>query len=117
AATADSPNVDTAPANNGEEKRQPVHKIRLRSITAAIWRNRNERGVWHSVTFSRSYKDENGSWQNTQSFGGSDLLVLAEVLRAAFLWIAEAAQAANSAAQTQAAVQNAQPIQDDSIPF
>lgn len=83
----------TAPVpRSGEERRQPIHRIRIRSTTAAIWQNHSERGPWYSVTISRSYRDAAGNWQTSESFSGTDLLVLAEVARAAFLWIVQTTQ-------------------------
>jgi hypothetical protein len=54
-----------------------------------IWENRSpEQGTWFSTTFSRVYTDGSGKEKSAQSFGRDDLLVLAEVARQAFLWIA-----------------------------
>jgi hypothetical protein len=114
-AVVDNPNGDAATSQSGEEKRQPFHKIRYRSITAAIWQNAGERGTWFSVTFSRSYKDDQGEWHTTQSLSGPDLLILAEVARAAFAWIVQTTQSQNNAVQ--AGAQGSQPIQDTEIPF
>ena len=115
AAAVDTPNGDTATSQSGEEKRQPFHKIRYRNITAAIWQNAGERGTWFSVTFSRSYRDQQNNWHTSESFGGPDLLVLAEVARAAFAWIVQTTQSPNNAVQ--AGAQGSQPIQDTEIPF
>ena len=115
AAVVDNPNGDTASSQTGEEKRQPFHRIRYRNITAAIWQNAGERGAWFSVTFSRSYRDQQNNWHTAESFSGPDLLILAEVARAAFAWIVQTTQSPNNA--TQAGAQGAQPIQDSEIPF
>ena len=75
------------------EKAQPVHTIRMRNIRAAVWQNARPDGTpWYSTTFSRSYRDEGGNWHSTDSFSGPDLLILAEVARAAFLWIVQTTQ-------------------------
>jgi hypothetical protein len=60
-------------------KVQPAEEIRIGSIKAAIWRNEGENGARFNVTFQRLYKPEDGQWQSTNSFGGSDLLLLAKV--------------------------------------
>ena len=39
------------------EKKRPVHEVRLGRIRAAIWENSTEKGVRHNVTISRLYKD------------------------------------------------------------
>jgi hypothetical protein len=88
-ARGDEPND----ASNLDEKTQPVHKLRMRNVRAAIWENARPNGtVWYSAAFSRSYRSAGGKWQSTDSFGGNDLLALAEVARAPFLWIEAAAQ-------------------------
>jgi hypothetical protein len=75
------------------EKAQPIHQIRLRSVRAAIWQNARPDGTpWYAVTFSRSYRDEGGNWHSTDSFSGPELLILAEVARAAFTWIVQTTQ-------------------------
>ena len=58
---------------------KPVSKITLYPITAAIWRNDNAKSESYSVTFHRTYKDDNGKWQSTDSFGTGELLLLAKV--------------------------------------
>ncbi|MEO1597606.1 MAG: hypothetical protein AAFR78_03550 [Planctomycetota bacterium] len=53
---------------------QPVKKINDGRITAAIWKNFGEKGTFYSVTITRSFKDEQGNWKDTDSFSGTDLL-------------------------------------------
>ena len=92
-AVTDAPGGDPNDANNPEEKTQPVHTVRMRNVRAAIWENARPDGtVWYSSTFSRSYRSAGGKWHSTDSFGGNDLLTLAEVARQAFLWIEAATQ-------------------------
>ena len=88
----DSPKGDTPHDNDGRERTQPVHRVRLRNVSAAIWRNEGERGPWFAATFSRSYRDQNGNWHSSDNFAGPDLLLLAEVARQAFLWICNQTQ-------------------------
>ena len=38
-------------------KNKPVHDIRLGAIKAAIWANSTPKGIRHSVTLTRLYKD------------------------------------------------------------
>ncbi|MDH5641611.1 MAG: hypothetical protein OEY28_09980 [Nitrospira sp.] len=47
---------------------KPFHQIRVGSVRASIWENPSEKGPFFSVTFSRSYKDRSGQWQNGQSY-------------------------------------------------
>lgn len=88
----DSPKGDTAHDNDGRERTQPVHRVRLRNVSAAIWRNEGERGPWFAATFSRSYRDQGGNWHSSDNFAGPDLLLLAEVARQTFLWICQQTQ-------------------------
>lgn len=70
-----------------EVKQRPAHEIRYGGVKAVIWRNATATGQMFNVTTARLYKDEANNWQDSSSFGLDDLLVLAEALRAAFLWI------------------------------
>ena len=59
---------------------KPAEEVRVGAVKAAIWPNKTESGsVRHNVTFSRIYKDAEGNWKSTSSFGRDDLLVLAKV--------------------------------------
>ena len=59
---------------------KPVAEVRVGAVKAAIWPNPTESGaVRYNVTFSRIYKDAEGNWKSTSSFGRDDLLVLAKV--------------------------------------
>jgi hypothetical protein len=79
---------------SGEEKVQPVHTLRLKNVRAAVWLNRTEAGATYlNVTFSRSYRDQEGNWHTTESYGRDDLLLLAKVADLAHTWIWEQIQA------------------------
>jgi hypothetical protein len=93
----DSPPVPAADGVDApqpeEEKVQPIHAIRLKNVRAAIWVNRTEAGATYmNVTFSRSYRDQEGNWHTTESFGRDDLLLLAKVADVAHSWIWEQIQ-------------------------
>lgn len=47
--------------------RKPVHEIREGSVTATIWLNREGTEAFHSVTFSRLYRDGD-AWRQSHSF-------------------------------------------------
>ena len=47
------------------DTRKPAAKLGLSPVSAAIWRNQNPKGVFYSVTFERSYKDETGKYQTS----------------------------------------------------
>jgi hypothetical protein len=90
---------------------QPAHKIRISNLTVTIWRNHSiEKGTtWYSVVPSRSYKNGDDTWKETESLGFDDLLGMAELLRQAYCWIAKQMQAdskvrkARQEAETEAA--------------
>ncbi|GIW88236.1 MAG: hypothetical protein KatS3mg108_2560 [Isosphaeraceae bacterium] len=80
-------------ATETPDRNRPVHSVRLRNIRAAIWSNEGEQGTRYNATFCRLYKDNEGFWRSTDSFGRDDLLLLAKVADMAHSWIAEAMQA------------------------
>ncbi len=60
---------------------QPVDVIRDQNLKAAIWRNESEKGPFYATTFSRTYKDQDGQYRDTNSFVAGDLLRLSELAR------------------------------------
>ena len=66
---------------------QPVHEVRIRGVKAAIWRNETDNGPRYNVTFKRIYKDSEGNWKSTSSFGRDDLLLVAKVADKAHTFI------------------------------
>lgn len=71
---------------------KPVAEVRVGAVKAAIWPNQTESGaVRYNVTFSRIYKDAEGNWKSTSSFGRDDLLVVAKVADQAHTKIFEVA--------------------------
>lgn len=70
-----------------QKKEEPVKRIRLGNIVAAIWSNKTEKGdVWFNVTVARSYKDGD-KWKDTSGFRRDDLPILAKVVDMAYAWI------------------------------
>ena len=76
---------------------QPAHKIRFGNLSVTIWRNSSEKGTWYSVNASRSYKQGDEAWKESDSLGQDDLLPMAELHRQAFVWIAKQQQADSKA--------------------
>ena len=77
---------------------RPVHDVRLGRIRAAIWENETDNGKRHNVTLSRLYKDDQGEWRDSSSFGRDDLPLLAKVSDLAHTWIFEHGSTPESAA-------------------
>jgi hypothetical protein len=72
------------PTNGGNK---PVHSIRYRNLKAAIWRNTGQSGEFHSVTFTRSYRDDQEQWHDATSFNAGDLPMLAKLASDCHTWI------------------------------
>mgnify|MGYP003581344148 CR=1 FL=1 len=66
---------------------QPATTLRYGRIKATIWQNVSEKGPFFSTTFSRSFKDQSGTWRNGTSFGLGDLEADLIVPREAKEWI------------------------------
>jgi hypothetical protein len=78
--------------NGKSETNRPVHNVRYGTIKAAIWRNVVDNGnasrPMYNVTISRSYKDVEDNWKDSQSFGYDDLLVVSKAMNDCHSWIA-----------------------------
>jgi hypothetical protein len=66
----------------------PVHEYRLGRIVGVVWFNEDGNGKgWHSVQLSRLYRDDDGTWQRSQSFGRDDLPLVCKVANTLHTWI------------------------------
>jgi hypothetical protein len=72
---------------------KPAHKIRIGVLQATIWRNTGDNGTWYSVVPSRSYKQGDETWKETDSLNADDLLAMAKLLDLAHTWIVQQQQA------------------------
>ena len=73
---------------------RPTATVRIGTVNAAIWENKkNGERARYNVTFSKRYRDAEGQWKTTHSFGRNDLLVLAKVADQAHSQIVELEQA------------------------
>jgi hypothetical protein len=106
------------------EKQKPVVKIRCYPVQAAIWRNETSKGAFHTVTFSRTYKNDKGEYHDTDSFSGPQLLQLAHLAAKAY----DKAEALTRAARAEAGAESdddvteydqptGQTTEDDDIAF
>jgi hypothetical protein len=80
----------TQPQGGGRSK--PAHEVRAGRIKGTIWLNHDKDGrPWFSLTITRSYKDNSNppQWKQASSYGRDDLLVVAEVARMCWLFIAQ----------------------------
>ena len=67
---------------------KPAHKIRDGVLQVTIWRNTSNDGkTYYTVNPTRSYKQGDEPWRETDSLNADDLLAMAELLREAYVWI------------------------------
>ena len=78
---------------------RPTATVRIGTVKAAIWQNQAGDRTRYNVTFSKSYRDAEGQWKTTHSFGRNDLLVLAKVADQAHSRIVELEQGEETAEQ------------------
>jgi len=67
--------------HHNKEPQRPVETVRDGDIKSSIWRNTGERGDYHSATFARTYRDNDGNVRDANSFIGTDILKLSEITR------------------------------------
>lgn len=66
----------------------PAMKLRDGTIQATVWRNTSTSGqTFYSVSITRSYRNGDDTWRQTESLTQDDLLAAAELLREAYSWI------------------------------
>jgi hypothetical protein len=82
---------------------QPAHKLRRGVLQVTIWRNKGDDGrTWYSVVPTRSYKQGDETWRETDSLNQDDLLPMAKLLDLADTWIMHQQQADAQARKEQA---------------
>ncbi|MFZ5593349.1 MAG: hypothetical protein ACOY4D_03650 [Pseudomonadota bacterium] len=69
--------------HSGADNR-PAEVIRDGNLKASIWRNEGENGASYATTIARSYKTEDGSYRESNSFAGTELLRVSELARKAY---------------------------------
>lgn len=68
-------------------KNTPAHEIRMGTVKAVVWANElPSGGTAYSTTTSKLYKVED-TWKEANSYSRDELLLLAEVCRAAFAFV------------------------------
>jgi hypothetical protein len=66
---------------NQQSKTKPAAEVRFGNIRAAIWKNEGKKngGVFFTASIERVYRDDEGEFRTSNSFGRDDLLLLAKV--------------------------------------
>lgn len=72
---------------------KPASTIRDGAIKATIWRNQGENGDFFSVRLTRTWKDAQGNYHDSDSFSGSELLRVAHLASKAYDEVASLRQA------------------------
>ncbi|WP_425399163.1 hypothetical protein [Aeoliella sp.] len=67
-----------------QKKQKPIRIKAGRGVVAKLWRNSNKNGEWFNVTITRIYKDDDGDFQDSESFSRDDLLQVAYAANKAF---------------------------------
>ena len=93
---------------NDTTRTKPAATVRIGALEAAIWRRQGKNGPWYNFTVSRSYKDKDGQWNNADSFGKDDALLLAKLADRAHDRILELEATDRKAARHMADTQPAQ---------
>lgn len=79
------------------KENKPQKTFRAGAISVTVWNNTTEKKgetvEYSTVTFDRSYKDDQGSWKTTNSLRVNDLPKAALVLQKAYEHLALADQA------------------------
>ena len=71
-----------------EDRKKPMHEIRLGAIRVSVWSNVNRDGSrWHTITLGRLYKDDQGRWQVAQHYKPQNLSDLVGAINTAHDWI------------------------------
>lgn len=79
--------------NQNQRSNKPEYVVRAGALSVSIWRREHEGKAFYSATASRAYTEDNGeSWNYSDSFNRDDLLIVAELMRAAWAWIRRAEQ-------------------------
>lgn len=66
------------------ENQKPALTLTDGSIKATLWKQQGPKDSFYSATFSKSYRDENGEYQNGHSFAGTDLLKISQLAQRAY---------------------------------
>ena len=73
--------------NMATPNQKPATAFRSGNVNVAVWENTGETGSFFSVTFSRPYKDAQGNWKTSSSYGLNDLDSLSSLAELAKDWV------------------------------
>lgn len=59
---------------DNENVQRPVFKVKVGNIDVAVWEHKTDKDkIYHSVSYNKSYLDENEEWQKTNNLLTNDL--------------------------------------------
>jgi hypothetical protein len=61
---------------NDERKKKPTFSLRIGKIKATAWKNTSGESSFMSYKLTRSYRDKEGNWTDSDSYGIDDLPVI-----------------------------------------
>ncbi|MBA4067181.1 MAG: hypothetical protein C0501_26445 [Isosphaera sp.] len=66
---------------------QPATKFRDGTLQVTVWRNTSTGGqTYYTANPTRSYRQGDDTWRETDSLTADDLLAMAELLRESYAW-------------------------------
>jgi hypothetical protein len=65
---------------NMNDKKKPTFSIRIGKIKATAWKNAAGDSTFMSYKPTRSYRDKDGNWTDTDAYGIEDLPVVASLV-------------------------------------
>jgi len=72
-----------------EKKNEPIDRMRLGAVEAAIWENEGKNGPWVTIALSRTYEDKDGNLQSSNTFTEAQAILAREVLTRAIARVTE----------------------------
>lgn len=63
---------------------RPIETVRDGKLSASIWQNPSQNGIFYSVTFERVYTGEDEKPASASSFSGTDLLRISHLAAKAY---------------------------------
>ena len=62
---------------------KPIKTFRIGSVKASVWVNEGQNGPFYSISKSRSYKNENGDYEDSNRYSVMEALADAHVTKQA----------------------------------
>jgi hypothetical protein len=84
------PEQPLEPVTATDDRNLPIQVIRFGVVKGLIWKNLDEQGrCRYGVSFQRLYRTPEQEWAISHSFSARELLALAKVAEACWMWVME----------------------------